>query len=1723
MAPKRQYDTHDMMVVAEKVTKENMDAHVDMENVKCEYVGTPLCDGTYDIGAPLRRRTQVAFRWTGEIEGQPQTLIEEIRCDNAISRGLSFPSFWQFAARVYSLRGITESSAEVFARQSGFTNVKCKMLGLARPASIPDESLPKAPGSIVTLNVHGAPEQYLLCAQVDDDYWFCSKGHYIDNEFQDRDPLNPDSLIGKNIDQDAWQGSDDEPEPSRLRQMAVDRKNDWNLLVATAHWMAEEVRAEEGERVINEGIATRHFEPHPFAWKDLVCKQRHKSTVAILWTWECDGERLQSLVMQRIDHLLHFRRVSSPNPKIANDERLLYRDLETIASKESTARNAPCRYLGIRLGPGEYEADPAKWPISEIRTSLRLVYFEWQHVTYDDSPYVVSIRIQKLFKTGVVPNNPLFHTAPSGLKFSCEFMESVARNVDEGVIFKGIAYESEKPMILYRVPFDGLDIQDSSVYWTLPKGQCVSWSVRQLSNVPEDQLYPGDEEEAYRTTAAEMGFDVLGTADEEKLEPFIKAPGKLDQRLWEDIEWQRPFDETCSCWFIANAGGDDKEQPVRLIGKSLACLRLELYATRCATSLKLRQTWERRIEENRLAVETLQNHTDLWERVTGPCLGKLLNPNETDLTAAKLAERNLKDMVSKHGDKTSECTDVFIEEIGKAVDMLKVVSWDAIHRERFFLTPKGLYDELVRNAQMNLSRRDDESNRRRSRLTEVNQAQIPRSLEESLAPHPIRRKDKYGLDLDEFKDISQQRPRNLQRALRMANEVHIDEMRMLLDNHYDQVHIDKWQAKHKDKKPPNRKSEYKVFRSVVQGRLRHLNERLVLPDRVKQLLCRPEDETDWGKLEALRRIICSELEGEVRVSFDDLELEDLAMAIENSKSKCYPDELGDGCDKAISGMRILVDTSASISKDGKAKVIEAIRALPKETVTIPILTRPRGTKLAPPMDETAHALFSEMSLQDIANDRNVDGQGMLDSMLLVLFDALFINQCIKWTKNDVANFQSTECMNLARWFLKGHQCCSKALFDGICAQCGSLLHGVVNQHTASSNKCTGDPINRDGHIISNPDGTVKTDAQPPFLLRWSPAFFAREVPNIFAHDEDTNRLYLVEGVHEPWLLKTPSMIDDRKKWLYCQDCKNRWFGEGRRKEHITFRDKASQAFMKPMRRKGHSTNVTTREAERQGGSSSSGLKRKPLGTYTFEPDEDVPDADGNFDEVETPIIFEERQQRPTLDEYQLRWDEKKTWHARPVPGEFSRYNLVPLPVEALWQDCPYVPFGELKSVESQSQLSVCRPCCSFEPANCDDGVPRYAHVTGEVNYRRRAMLQLASTMGFILNKSSGKSMGLTPHETDCVHECLSWGRVHGNNRILTFFNTVYESFQNACGKLLGKFKNVIPEGCPRARIRATNRESREPIEGELGETLGEEAIGMVVVDSAGHPMKYDALNVFSEVVATQSARLEVDIPGPDGKGWRRTDSQIDTQTDLGHSWRQNLSAGMQHIRQETWVPANDPHYDARVFPCAHPYGTGSLLAEVGSGGTQRFSRNRLLLIDSWFRRSAHWGFWSLNRLIQTELFFKNKRRLATGRQGASAIHDPDPVTRLFGTAQPSDIPESTAWWKRQQRDLFAITDEAELGLMSAMVTVTMNDSCPEMLAAIRRGPMAQPTDEEMIEYLLQRKRRDQERPAFENHSLEHVIAFQRRVQALKTNFMKRGVQTPLGMIRDWWDSDLTII
>ena len=64
--------------------------------------------------------------------------------------------------------------------------------------------------------------------------------------------------------------------------------------------------------------------------------------------------------------------------------------------------------------------------------------------------------------------------------------------------------------------------------------------------------------------------------------------------------------------------------------------------------------------------------------------------------------------------------------------------------------------------------------------------------------------------------------------------------------------------------------------------------------------------------------------------------------------------------------------------------------------------------------------------------------------------------------------------------------------------------------------------------------------------------------------------------------------------------------------------------------------------------------------------------------------------------------------------------------------------------------------------------------------------------GFVLNNRSGKFLGLTPEEKGALHECLTWLRQPGNNK-LCFYDAEMEAFSAACQRLMNKVTKIIPE------------------------------------------------------------------------------------------------------------------------------------------------------------------------------------------------------------------------------------------------------------------------------------------------------------------------------------------
>ena len=70
----------------------------------------------------------------------------------------------------------------------------------------------------------------------------------------------------------------------------------------------------------------------------------------------------------------------------------------------------------------------------------------------------------------------------------------------------------------------------------------------------------------------------------------------------------------------------------------------------------------------------------------------------------------------------------------------------------------------------------------------------------------------------------------------------------------------------------------------------------------------------------------------------------------------------------------------------------------------------------------------------------------------------------------------------------------------------------------------------------------------------------------------------------------------------------------------------------------------------------------------------------------------------------------------------------------------------------------------------------------------------------------------------------------------------------------------------------------------------------------------------SDVVAKEVNILKVDVPREDGRGWKRTSVEINAgDRDLGERWRDGMAAGAKYVIEETWVKANDPHFDAKVL------------------------------------------------------------------------------------------------------------------------------------------------------------------------------------------------------------------
>ena len=116
------------------------------------------------------------------------------------------------------------------------------------------------------------------------------------------------------------------------------------------------------------------------------------------------------------------------------------------------------------------------------------------------------------------------HSDP--LVFDLEFLEIVSKS--EKIEFEGIVYAGETSTILYQLPNDGRDAQHEPVYFVLPDGRAVCWTLVELVNKKPDELIQGDTLEAYEKLAKELEYEPLGMLPDDELNEFVLNPGTLE-------------------------------------------------------------------------------------------------------------------------------------------------------------------------------------------------------------------------------------------------------------------------------------------------------------------------------------------------------------------------------------------------------------------------------------------------------------------------------------------------------------------------------------------------------------------------------------------------------------------------------------------------------------------------------------------------------------------------------------------------------------------------------------------------------------------------------------------------------------------------------------------------------------------------------------------------------------------------------------------------------------------------------------------------------------------------------------------------------------------------------------------------------------------------------------------------------------------------------------------
>jgi len=457
---------------------------------------------------------------------------------------------------------------------------------------------------------------------------------------------------------------------------------------------------------------------------------------------------------------------------------------------------------------------------------------------------------------------------------------------------------------------------------------------------------------------------------------------------------------------------------------------------RFATRLALVQEHAKRQAGNDAATAIIRANQELWRDAGGPLPEQLEDPTAKTLQEARVATAYLQQRFEEGGDgSNSDQPQDFCMGASharcliEAVERLKMTRWDAIHRERFHVTPRPLFDEIAKQAENYLDRFAGHAARRQRRASKRSEECCPPTTAADENGHETDEENEADddrctasmqdvpgaprdpqLDLDDFKRGRHRRkPYKLRDVASQARDVHIDQMRVLLEMHYDETHKNQWIEQRRQGLrcgKATRSKEKQIMRAVLDYHHSERTDLIKLPQEIKDIFREPSDENDWQKLAEFRKALQEFLEGATLVELPDAAtvtaLADAIRACEDNVTEglLSEDVRQAGTSKVLipQGAKILLHSlvgkagAKRAKRDHLAAYVEEL-ARPGAKRQVKVLMWPVGSNLAPPiLDDLGKALFGQQTLRAIARQwqpGELCQEELLDGMLLLLWRALF--------------------------------------------------------------------------------------------------------------------------------------------------------------------------------------------------------------------------------------------------------------------------------------------------------------------------------------------------------------------------------------------------------------------------------------------------------------------------------------------------------------------------------------------------------------------------------------------------------------------------------------------------------------------------------------------------------------------------------------------------------------